>query len=187
MDERPDEKILLRFTNAFSEKRRRYAAASAKGIIRPEDGYVLAINSRGIQGVQYGGSMPLFVQAFLPIGPLEFIVDSKTGEMIDASYQYRPEISKLSGCSVSTRTFLEDGASFCSAVIHSAVDCANHPFQLGGDFSVLHNPHARWPLELTAFRWCEQFRLQNERLDRIKPSPALNTDTPPAGNLPVTS
>ena len=100
----PTEKILLRFTNALSKKQEKYGAALAKGIIRPDDGYVLAINSRGIRLVPFDGPMPLFVRAFLPYGPLQVAFDSKTRQIVDRFYQYRPAISKLSGRSVSTRT-----------------------------------------------------------------------------------
>src|SRR5262245_36675789 len=65
----PTEKILLRFTNALAEKKERYEDARSKGIIAPEDCYVLAINSRGIRHAPYAHSMPYFLQAFLAIGP----------------------------------------------------------------------------------------------------------------------
>jgi hypothetical protein len=182
----PTEKILLRFTNALSVKQEKYAAALAKGIIRRADSYVPAINSKGIQHVQYSASPPLFVQAFLPYGALQVAFDSKTGGIVDSSYQYRPAISKLSGHRVSTRTFLDPGASFCSAVLHSSVDCSNHPPQMGGDFSVLHNPHARCPPDSTVFHWCTQFRVQGERVARIEPNAPVNPDAPPRGGTPIT-
>lgn len=171
----PTEKILLRFTNALNEKRGRYAAALAKGIISAEDHYVLAINSRGIRHAPYGNSIPYFIQAFLPLGPLTYSVDVKTFELKDSFYPYRPEVSKLNGSPVSTRAFLDEPDSFCSAVLHSGVDCANHPNQLGGDFSVLHNPKAQCPVEAKVFSWCEQFTLQNEHLHRVGPNPTLKT------------
>lgn len=177
----PTEKILLRFTNALAEKRRRYAAALAKGIVSPEDHYVLAINSRGIRHAPYGNSMPYFVQAFLPFGPLAIAIDVKTGEVKDSFYQYRPAVSKVNSSSVSTRAFLDEEASFCSAVLHSGVDCANHPNQLGGDFSVLHNPNAQRPLDAAVFQWCQQFTLRDEQLHRSKPNPALSPNAPNDG------
>lgn len=77
-----------------------------------------------------------------------------------SSYQYRARISKANGSPVSTRTFLDEQASFCRAVLHSSVDCANHPDQLGDDFSLLHNPRATHPLDPTLFGWCEQCTFQ---------------------------
>jgi hypothetical protein len=167
----PDEKILLRFTNALSEKRGQYTTALTKGIISAEDRYVLAINSRGIPHATLGTTLPYFIQAFLPFGPFTFTVDMNTLEKKDSYFSYRPEVSKRSGSTVSTRPFLDDEASFCSAVLHSGVDCANHPGQLGRDFSILHNPRAQCPLDGTGFGWCEQFTFRDDQLHR---SPPLN-------------
>lgn len=169
----PIERILLRFTNALEEKRHRYAAATTKGIVAPKDCYVLAINSRGIRHAPYAHSMPHFVQAFLAVGPLAVDFDVKTGEIIDSRYLYRPSVSKANAASVSTSAFLGQEAAFCSAVLHSGVDCANHPEQLGGDFSVLHNPSALLPLDQLMFSWCEEFRIANDTLLRTKPNSSL--------------
>jgi hypothetical protein len=167
----PTEKILLRFTNALDTKRKRYVAALAKEIVSPNDQYVLAINSRGIPHASYGNTMPYFIQAFLPVGPLTVVFDKITGKVIDTFYQYRSEVSKLSGNSVSTRAFLDEEVSFCSAVLHSSVDCANHPDQLGSDFSVLHNPKAQHPFDNNVFKWWEQFTFHDGRLRRLPPNP----------------
>ena len=174
----PTEKILLRFTNAFDEKRKRYAAALEKGIVSAEDFYVLAINSRGIRHAPDCGSMPHFVQPFLAFGPLAVAIDAKTFEGKDSFYQYRPVVSKENGSTVSTRIFLDEDASFCSAVLHSGVDSANYPDQLGSDFAVLHNPNALRPLDAAVFQWCEQFTFRDDQLHRSKPNPAVNTDAP---------
>lgn len=176
----PTENILLRFTNAFDKKRKRYAAALENGIVSAEDFYVLAINSRGIRHAPDCGSMPHFVQPFLAFGPLAVAIDGKTFEGKDSFYQYRPVVSKVNGSTVSTRIFLDEDASFCSAVLHSSVDSANYPGQLGGDFAVLHNPNARRPLDATVFQWCEQFTFRGDQLHRSKPNPAVNKDTPQA-------
>jgi hypothetical protein len=178
----PTEKILLRFTNALTVKRERYAAALKKGIISDEDSYVLAINSQGIRHAPYGNSMPYFIQAFLPFGPPTVSIDAKTLEVKDSFYQYRPGVLKLCGENVSTRTFLDKEAAFCSAVLHSGVDCANHPNQLGGEFSILHNPNARRPLDAAVFQWCEQFTFRDDQLLRSKPNPAVNKDASQAAS-----
>ena len=166
----PTEKILLRFTNSLDEKSRKYAAALAKGIVSEEDCYVLAINSRGIRYAPYGNSLPYFIQAFLPIGPLTIGIDTKTRKAIDSFYQYRPTILKFNGSTVSTRPFLDIENSFCSAVLHSGVDCANHPSQFGGDFQVLHNPNAKHPLNAAVIQWCEQFTFGDGMLNRKMPT-----------------
>lgn len=166
----PVERILLRFTNALAEKKRRYTEAVAEGIIDSQDAYILAINSRGIPSAPYENTMPYFVRAFLPFGPLAVAIDPKTGGVVDSFYQYRPNIEKSNGAKVSTSTFLDSEATFCSAVIHSAVDCANYPVDLGGDFAVLHNPQASFPVSEESFRWCTQFKMCDDQLHRSNPS-----------------
>jgi hypothetical protein len=173
MSEVPTEQILLRYTHALVEKRRKYVDALKQGIVSAQDYYLLAINSQGIRHAPYGNTMPHFIQAFLPFGPLAVSIDTKTLEVKDSFYQYRPAVSKLSGSPVSTRTFLDEEASFCSAVLHSTVDCANHPDQLGGDFSILHNPNAQRPLDAAVFQWCEQFTFRDNQLHSSKSSPAV--------------
>jgi hypothetical protein len=166
----PTEKVLLRFTNALDQKRRHYFNALGKGIIAKDDYYVLAINSRGIRhDAPYEKRMPLFVQAFLPIGPLliPFNVTAKQWE--DPIYQHRPAITKLSGATISTKTLLDSDAKFCSAILHSGVDSANYPIGFGDDFAILHNPKAQCPLDVAKFVWCEQFIVKDDRLHRLAP------------------
>ena len=157
----PVKEILLRFTNALDEKRQRYLAAVDSGRIASEDGYVLAINSRGISIGTCGISTPYFVQAFLAIGPLAAALDPKSLEIIDSYHQYRPQIEKANGAPVSTCPFLGQDAAYCSTVIHSAVDCANYPTDLGADFVLLHNPNASRPITEATFPWWSQFQLGN--------------------------
>ncbi len=153
----PTEKILLRFTNALNEKRKRYLVAHTKGIVREQDCYVLAINSRGIPHAPYGNTLPFFVQALLPIGDPTMVIDQATGELIDSYYALRETITKTKGSPVSTATFFDPEYSFISAVLHSGVDCVNRPEALGQDFVVLHNPTARRPLEMSVLSWCRQY------------------------------
>jgi hypothetical protein len=149
----PTEKILLRFTNALAEKRNKYCKARKKGIIAPDDLYLLAINSRGIPHAPFGNTMPFFVQAFLPFGNLTALIDTKTKEVVETFYQKRENVIKANEAPVSTTAFLNPEFSFVSAVVHSGVDCANHPANLGEDFIILHNPTAVHTLDTTIFHW----------------------------------
>lgn len=153
----PTEKILLRFTNAVSAKRRRYLAALAKGVVGEGDRYVLAINSRGIPHAPYGNTLPFFVQALLPIGAPTLVIDRATDKAIDSYYAFRDTVTKATGAPVSTAIFLDTEYSFISAVLHSGVDCVNRPEAMGEDFVVLHNPSAVRPLDMSVFAWCRQY------------------------------
>ncbi len=163
----PTEKILLRYTNAITEKRERYLAALERGILVDSDSYVLAINSRGIPDVPYRNTLPFFVQALLPFGPLTILIDPQTEEFGDPFYQLRESVAKAKGSPVSTAGFLDPQFAFVSAVLHSSVDCVNCPPNLGGDFTILHNPSAARALDHSVFDWCEQLIYRDRALQKV--------------------
>lgn len=172
----PTEKILLRFTHALSEKRNKYIEARKKGIISPDDGYLLAINSRGIPHAPYGNTMPYFIQAYLPFGPYAVSIDPGTGNIVDSFYQHRAAVSKLNGANIPTTAFLDQEFSCISSVLHSSVDCVNRPEALGGDFCMLHNPNASLSVDQSLFSWCQQLSLVGDELITREPNQALNMD-----------
>lgn len=92
-----------------------------------------------------------------------FAGDPSKLSIIDGSVLSEPSLlGKKSGATVSTMSFLHDSATFCSAALHSGVDCANHPEELGGDFSILFNPRAAVPLDERDFAWCERFAVKDD-------------------------
>ncbi|MGO9620355.1 MAG: hypothetical protein ACLPT6_03005 [Desulfobaccales bacterium] len=99
--------------------------------------------------------MPFFVQAFLPFGNLTALIDTETTEVVETFYQKRENVIKANEAFVSTTAFLNPEFSLVSAVVHSGVDCANHPANLGEDFIILHNPTAapNHSLDTTIFHW----------------------------------
>ncbi len=163
----PTEKILLRYTNAIAVKRERYLAALEGGILDDSDSYVLAINSRGIPHAPYGNTLPFFVQALLPFGPLTILIDPETGKFGDPFYQLRESVAKAKGSPVSTASFLDPQFAFVSAVLHSSVDCVNCPSRLGGDFTILHNPSTSRALDHSVFDWCEQLIYRDGALQKV--------------------
>lgn len=165
----PAEKIFMRYTHALNEKYNTYKKALCKGIIKPEDYIILAINSGAIPGASFSIDLPYYVKALLPIGNLQISVDLKTLDSSEPSYQYRDKIIKTNGSSVATTSFLNPDFSTFIAVIHSSVDCVNRPEILGDDFSVLHNPLSKWKLKFDQFFWCQQFTSNNGRLLETSP------------------
>jgi type I restriction enzyme S subunit len=93
----PTEKILLRYTHALVEKTNRYKDALEKEIIKPEDGYILAVNCRAIPHAPYGNTMPYYIQAYLPFGPYAVSIDKNTGDIIESFYQSREAVSIIKG------------------------------------------------------------------------------------------
>lgn len=166
----PTEKILLRFTHALEEKRKKYLLAIDKGIITYEDGYILAINSSGMHHGPGGDTLPFFVKAYLPIGSLAVAIDPKTSKVVDSYYQYRDKISKQAGANISTNAFLDPEFQFVSAVLHSRVDCVNRPTEIGSDFEILHNPKAVHSIDPATFPWATHWVLRDDKLTKKEPS-----------------
>src|SRR5579875_2582789 len=139
----PVEQVLLRFTNALDEKRKKYCKALKARVVDPKDPYVLAINWRGIHSDPTSATgAPYFVQAFLGVGGPAVAVNPSTRQVLWQGHRDRGEVAKMSGAKVSTRALLDEVGAFCSAVIGSAVDCANYPEQMGADFAVILNERA---------------------------------------------
>ncbi len=174
----PTEKILLRFTSTLSEKQKQYRAALEKGIISQNDSYVLAINSSKIPHAAFGNTMPYFIQAFLPVGPLTLVYDTNPFVLQERFYAYRPYVMKdrkgKEPERISTSMFLDSATSFCSAVLHSSAHCGSYypdyVDKYGDEFVVLHNPMAKSPIESATFSWCEQCRYRDGQLAKILPS-----------------
>lgn len=166
----PTEKILLRFTHALVEKRKKYREALEKAIVTCDDGYLLAINSRGIHHGPSGNTMPYFVQAFLPFGPLAWALDAKTGNIVDSFHQYRDTVPKQTGTNISTKAFLDPEFQFVSAVLQSSVDCVNRPKELGADFCILHNPSAVHGIDPSVFPWSKHLVLRDDELVEVNPN-----------------
>ena len=160
----PTEQILLRFTSALDTKNRQYKRALEKGIVKQDEPIILAINSRAIPHAPYGAELPYFLKAFLPIGNLQTPINPESMECIEASYQYKDNILKANGSPVHTNSFLNLDFAHFTAVIHSGVDCVNHPASLGADFSVLHNPKSTFQLPEQLFSWCRQFSFKDWQL-----------------------
>jgi hypothetical protein len=162
-----DEKLVMRYTHALLEKHRRYEAWLAKGIVQPDDQILLAINCRGIPHAPCGAELPYVLKAFLPIGALAVVLDRDTMETKDSYQQRREAVVKRSGAHIATTSFIIPSFAGFSAVLHSAVDCANHPTELGSDFLVLHNPTASSGLPLNLFYWCKQFEFKDDSLNEV--------------------
>lgn len=165
----PSDKIILRYTSVLLDKLLKYKQDCEKGIILETDLYVIALNSRNIPHAPYGGVLPYHVQAFLPFGDYTLSIDPDSSGITDSFYQHQDSVDKLSGVSISKQPFLDHEYDGISAVIHSAVDCANRPSELGADFDVLHNPLAKHPLSTKSMPWCRHRIYNNGELETIEP------------------
>lgn len=159
----PKREILLRYTHALAAKRDKWLGWVARGVVALNDGYLVAIDGRGCNDF-HDGVIPLYIEAFLPFGPLTLLINRNTGKAEDRYFQHSDTIHKQNKAPVSTAPLLDASYAPVSAVLHSLVDCGNHPEALGGDFALLHNPLATVPLPDSAFSWCLQQHFDQDHL-----------------------
>ncbi len=143
----PDEQIILRYRNAIHEKYEcKYKHYLSRGIVSCSACYVIAVNGCQIHCSGSELDVPRIVRSVLPFGWPVVTINTKSHEVIETSYQYRPRINKVCGSSVDTDIFLNQSYKNISAILFSNIDVANHPVNLGEDFVCIHNPYACNPL-----------------------------------------
>ncbi len=121
---------------------------SAKGIVGPDDVYVIAIS-----GVQLGpipmdhgiSHLPLTVETVFPIGPLALVLNKETHRIQGSRVTERFSIRNANGAPVPTTPFVDPAYSAVSAVFGCSIDCCAEP-KLPA--YVVHNPfaHAHIPI-----------------------------------------
>jgi hypothetical protein len=145
----PEEKLVLRYANAISEKYRKYRGYLREGIIRKNDAFVIAINGAALsyKWTQAERDAPRFLKAVYPLGAYQLILDRRTGEIVGQQNEPRFSIVKASGANVATMPFLERRSRGISAILGSFADAMCHRAALGFDFELAHNPMCRAPIE----------------------------------------
>ncbi|HYM07252.1 MAG TPA: hypothetical protein VE377_25705 [Candidatus Dormibacteraeota bacterium] len=144
----PEEKLVLRYTNAIAEKYRKYRGYLREGIIHKNDAFVIAINGAALsyKWTQAERDAPRFLKAVYPLGAYQLLLDRRTGEIVGQQNEPRFSIVKASGANVATMPFLERRSRGISAILGSFADPMYHRTQLGSDFELAHNPMSRAPI-----------------------------------------
>ena len=144
----PEEKLVLRYANAISEKYRKYQGYLRDGIINKNDAFVIAINGAALsyKWTQLENDVPRFLKAVYPIGVYQLLLENRTGKIIGQQNEPRFNIMKASGAAVGTMSFLERRSRGISAILGSSADVMWHSLALGVDFELAHNPNSRAPI-----------------------------------------
>jgi hypothetical protein len=144
----PEEKLVLRYANAISEKYRKYRGYLRNGIIHKNDAFVIAINDAALsyKWTQAENDVPRFLKAVYPLGVYQLLLDRRTGKIIGQQNEPRFNIVKASGANVGTMSFLERRSRGISAILGSSADVTWHNLALGFDFELTHNPKSRVPI-----------------------------------------
>jgi hypothetical protein len=139
----PEEKIILRFSNAIMEKYKKLLVYTSKGIIKNGDIFIIAMNGRGIQLNMTEDPIPLILKAVYPVGDPIVNIDSLSNEKISENLELRLYIKKSSGTSIPVDTFLNDKFSGISGLLYSNVifyELHNTP---GSEFVLIDNYMAK--------------------------------------------
>ena len=135
----PEDKIILRFTNAVTEKLNKRLKYVDEGGISQNDPFVVAINGKGIQMTMFDGPLLAIIKAVYPVGDYQVTFDRETLEVVSEGYQTRFEIIKASGSPVPTNMFLDTANSGISGILYSGAALWDMPNQPGAELLYIHN------------------------------------------------
>lgn len=139
----PDEKVVLRYTSAISEKYKKYFRYLEKGIILRNEPYIIAINGGQVRFSRSDYAPPRIVRSVFPIGYPVLTLNRKSMEIIKSSFEFKPNVKKASGTDIPIDIFLDPYFENLSGVLFSATDACNRPPKIGADFIFVHNPLAK--------------------------------------------
>jgi type I restriction enzyme S subunit len=152
----PHEAVLLRWTAAIKEKAEKLIGTSekpgylAKGVVGPEDCYVIAVNGRLLRGPAYAtitgiSQFPCAVEATLAVGPYGVQIDPVTLEATGGGHVPRYAIKRPDRADVPADTFFDPRFERISAIYACDLDgsriVGNHKHT-----AVVYNPNATNPL-----------------------------------------
>lgn len=117
----PHKETLLRWTTAFDAKWKKGIEYRRKGIIKPTDAYVIAIDGSqlGWFPCALGASiqMPYIVEATFAMGPLAFELDNATGRFVGTTATVSFVTQNRNNASVRTEAFFSRDYAGVSSVI----------------------------------------------------------------------
>jgi hypothetical protein len=91
----PNEKIVLRYLDSISVKRKeQYANRLKKGIVSGKDSFVIAVNPRGIPFEYADTEPPPILQAGYTAGAPYLLIDGAAGKATGSGYHFRDRVEK---------------------------------------------------------------------------------------------
>jgi len=145
----PYDKILIRITNSLDYKYKKY-----KDFIEEEEKpYIIAI-SRSALG--YLDDIPLIFKCLFGLGFQSYKMIN--GKFFNAGRKRKKQLIKESGAKIPISFFEEEEHSIVSAVIYSDRSVLNYPKEIGSDCILVHNPMAKYPVDLKIFSFFRQHK-----------------------------
>lgn len=183
----PVQQINLRLLSVFKDKREKYAGYVKRGIVRPEDGYVVAINAHGVPLAFLSDDPPWIARTLYGLGHHAVTYNLTTKEWSEAFLTLQPSISKQNKEVVDANLFGNGKAAEVSGVIYSAVDAWNPASSPARGILFVHNLTAKVPLPN---RWLPRsvsysvtIKGNKGTIDRADPEPG-ESEVPTAPNSP---
>ncbi len=136
----------LRWTAAFKEKKDKLTKYEADEIVRPDDAYIIAINSSrlGVAQPDHGISRyPFALETVYPLGPIALELDEARRRIVGAQQTERRFILNHNNVEIPTTAFLDPANNGVTAIIGCARTGYRDPAR--GLFLV-HNAFARAPI-----------------------------------------
>ena len=139
----PDKEITLRYCGAIKDKFNKYLGYLEQNLIRPEDSFVIALNSCKIPHAIMDLNPPRIIKAVFPIGDWQLNIDKNIHKVVESGLQFRPDIKRASGSTVSTNVFLNPDYQNLSGILYSHASVGSYQLtNMGSDFIYIHNPLA---------------------------------------------
>ena len=139
----PHEEVRRRWIAAIKAKADKLAGYRAKGIVRDEDAYVIAVNGcqLGALPIHHGVSqLPYAVEAVYPAGPIAVPVNKETGAFGTPYLSNQWAIKSAQGKPVPTSMFVNEKYADISGVIACTFDRSEDPIL---PLDVVHNHFAK--------------------------------------------
>jgi hypothetical protein len=176
----PEDLMLLRLTSGLADKYKKYCKDVEQGIVGTGDPYIIAINRSKLEHLD--PQIPLILKClfrleWLILFPELKKLDLKAGESFWTTRDY---ITKVGGSDtkVSTGFFDNPEHSGISAVIYVETDIINSPIlpeELGNNFIIVLNPHAKNPLPEELLTFGNIWRTEGDQIFLMNAFPSNST------------
>lgn len=162
----PEDRIVLRYRSVLEAKHKRYQEYLLKGVISPDERYVVAVSASNIpmELPPMTGEVPHPIQAVFPLGNPCVVMERDTGKVVEVGFEDRPRIPKRSGEEISTCTFLEEEYRGISALLFSYVSAWRATSFSPLALQCVLNPIATSPLPSGWLKPCKEWWWENDVL-----------------------
>lgn len=169
----PEKEMLLRLTAGLEEKYRKYLSYLKNSYVNPRDPFIIAIDRSPLEHMD--AQIPLILKCLFAIGHQVLFLKRTTPQpnAEGSTWSSRDKLNKASGSEVGMLMFRDSSYEGISAVIYCTRGILSSPRelnQLGSNFVIVHNPHAKNPLPDNYFSFGEEWKQVGDQLRRITKS-----------------